>query len=45
MLVGFVRAVKQEGKGVFQHIEVEPAVNFDRLEEVVVILHRRNFDE
>lgn len=45
MLVGLVRAVKQEGKGVFQHIEVEPAVNFDRLEEVVVILHRRNFDE
>ncbi len=45
MLVGFVRAVKQEGKGVFQHIEVEPAVNFDRLEEVVVILHRRNFDD
>jgi rod shape-determining protein MreC len=45
MLVGLVRAVKQEGKGVFQHIEVEPAVNFDRLEEVVVILHRRNFDD
>lgn len=45
MLVGLVRAVKQGGKGVFQHIEVEPAVNFDRLEEVVVILHRRNFDD
>lgn len=45
MLVGLVRAVKQEGKGVFQLIEVEPAVNFDRLEEVVVILQRRDFDD
>ncbi len=45
MLVGFVRAVRPEGKGVFQSIEVEPAVDFERLEEVVVILHRRNIDE
>lgn len=45
VLVGFVRAIKQEGKGVFQHIEVEPAVDFDRLEEVLVILQRRELDE
>ena len=44
-LVGFVRAVKQEGKGVFQQIEVEPAVDFDRLEEVIVILQRRDLDD
>jgi rod shape-determining protein MreC len=44
-LVGFVRAIKQEGKGVFQQIEVEPAVDFDRLEEVIVILQRRDLDE
>lgn len=44
-LVGFVRAIKQEGKGVFQHVEVEPAVDFDRLEEVMVILHRRDIDD
>jgi len=44
-LVGFVRAIKQEGKGVFQQIEVEPAVDFDRLEEVIVILLRRDLDE
>lgn len=42
-LVGFVRAIKQEGKGVFQQIEVEPAVDFDRLEEVLVVLQRRDF--
>lgn len=46
MLVGLVRAIKQGGKGVFQSIEVEPAVDFDRLEEVVVILHqRRDLDD
>ena len=44
-LVGLVRAIKQEGKGVFQNIEVEPAVDFDRLEEVIVILKRRDLDD
>ena len=44
-LVGFVRSVKQEGKGVFQHVEVEPAVDFDRLEEVVVLLQRRDIGD
>ncbi|CAO0822551.1 Cell shape-determining protein MreC [Desulfarculales bacterium] len=44
-LAGFVRAIKQDGKGVFQQIEVEPAVDFERLEEVVVILQRRDLDE
>jgi rod shape-determining protein MreC len=42
-LVGLVRAIKPEGKGVFQNIEVEPAVDFERLEEVLVILQRRDF--
>jgi rod shape-determining protein MreC len=45
VLVGLVRMVKQEDKGVFQYIEVEPAVNFGRLEEVMIILQRRDFDD
>ncbi len=45
ILVGTVRSVKKEPKGVFQVVEVEPAVDFSRLEEVLVILHRRDFTE
>jgi rod shape-determining protein MreC len=45
MLVGLVRAVKHGGKGVFQSIDVEPAVDFERLEEVLVILHRRDLED
>lgn len=43
LLVGTVRSVTSEGKGVFQQVDVEPAVDFDRLEDVLVILHRRRF--
>jgi rod shape-determining protein MreC len=45
ILVGRVQSVVREGKGVFQEVGVEPAVDFDRLEEVLVILHRRDFGE
>ena len=45
ILVGSVRSVSQEGKGVFQKIEVAPSVDFDRLQEVLVILQRRRFAE
>ncbi len=45
ILVGTVRSVRKEAKEVFQDVEVEPAVDFARLEEVLVILHRRDFPE
>ncbi|KMY68616.1 hypothetical protein AAU61_02995 [Desulfocarbo indianensis] len=45
IMVGTVISVKKEPKGVFQLVEVEPSVDFDRLEEVLVILHRRDFME
>lgn len=45
VLVGTVSSVKKEKLGTFQKIEVEPAVDFNRLEEVLVILRRRNLDE
>ncbi len=45
ILVGTVQAVKKDGKGVFQEVEVEPAVAFDRLEEVLVILRRPDFSK
>ncbi len=45
VLVGTVSAVHKEKDGAFQRVEVAPAVDFDRLEEVLVILHRRNLDE
>ena len=44
ILVGEVRSVEKDGKGVFQSVEVKPAVDFDRLEEVLIILHRRRLD-
>jgi len=40
-LVGTVSSVTKEAKGVFQAVNVEPAVNFARLEEVIVILRQR----
>ena len=43
VLVGSVRSVSREGKGVFQKIEVTPSVDFDRMQEVLVILQRRRF--
>jgi len=42
--VGVVREVNKSAKGVFQEVWVEPAVNFDRLEEVLVLLHRRRLE-
>ena len=44
ILVGEVRSVEKDGKGVFQSVEVKPAVEFDRLEEVLIILYRRRLD-
>lgn len=38
LVVGFVRSVQREQFGLFQTIEVEPAVDFSRLEEVLVLL-------
>jgi rod shape-determining protein MreC len=43
LLVGTVQTVKQESKGVFQTVEVNPAVDFERLEEVLIVLQRREF--
>lgn len=43
LLLGTVQSVKQEGKGVFQTVEVTPSVDFDRLEEVLIVLQRREF--
>lgn len=38
LVVGYVRAVQREQFGLFQTVEVEPAVDFARLEEVLVVL-------
>ena len=38
LLVGTVREVVRGNSGLFQRVEVEPAVNFSRLEEVMVVL-------
>jgi len=38
LLVGYVSGVQREQFGLFQTIEVEPAVDFTRLEEVLVLL-------
>lgn len=45
VMIGTVLTVKKEPKGVFLVVDVEPAVDFGRLEEVLVILHRRDFME
>lgn len=38
LLVGTVQEVVRGSSGLFQRVEVEPAVNFGRLEEVLVVL-------
>ncbi|MEM9188725.1 MAG: rod shape-determining protein MreC [Myxococcota bacterium] len=37
ILVGYVREIRREEFGLFQEVEVEPAVDFSRLEEVLVL--------
>lgn len=44
-LVGKVSSIPHERKDLFIPVEVETSVDFDRLEEVAVILQRRNLDE
>lgn len=44
LFVGMVKNVEKIGKGMFLNVEVEPAVNFDRLEEVLVILRKKEFE-
>jgi len=38
LVVGYVRSVQRERSGLFQTVEVEPAVDFAHLEEVLVVL-------
>jgi len=38
LVVGYVRAVQREQFGLFQTVEVEPAVDFGGLEEVLILL-------
>jgi len=38
LLVGAVTSVSKEGYGLFQQVEVSPQVDFDRLEEVMILL-------
>jgi rod shape-determining protein MreC len=45
ILIGEVRKVDEEGRGIFQRVEVAPAVDFERLEEVVVLLYQRDFND
>lgn len=45
ILVGTVRSVHKQAKEVFQQVEVDPSVDFSRLEEALVILHRRDFPD
>ena len=44
-LVGRVKSVDQQRSDLFLPVEVETAVDFDRLEEVAIIMQRRNLDE
>ena len=39
-LVGIVKSVDRSGQNLFQTIYVEPAVDFSRLEEVLVLLEQ-----
>lgn len=43
LLVGSVTSVKSEGRGVFSQVKAEPAVDFRRLEEVLIILRQPRF--
>ncbi len=45
MLVGVVSAVHQEKDGAFKRVEISPAVDFGRLEEVLVLLRQRRLDQ
>ena len=45
ILVGTALTVEKEAKGAFMKVMVEPAVDFARLEEVLVILQRRKLDD
>ena len=45
VLVGTVSDVRQGPGGVFQIVQIDPAVDFGRLEEVLVLLHRRQLDQ
>lgn len=43
-LVGRVKAIRYDLTDLFLPVEIEPAVDFDRLEEVAVILEQRKLD-
>ncbi|MCB2188312.1 MAG: rod shape-determining protein MreC [Deltaproteobacteria bacterium] len=45
LLVGTVRTVHPQGRRVFLEVEAEPSVDFSRLEEVMVIAHKRRLEE
>jgi rod shape-determining protein MreC len=45
LLVGRVISLHKEGYGLFQKIEVAPQVDFDRLEEVLVVLREQPLTE
>ncbi|MBU1157657.1 MAG: rod shape-determining protein MreC, partial [Proteobacteria bacterium] len=45
VLVGTVSAVRQGQDGAFQRVQITPAVDFGRLEEVLVLLRRRQLDQ
>jgi len=40
LLVGTVSKVYQDQRGMFQEIEVEPAIDFSRLENVIIIMKK-----
>ena len=45
VLVGTVSACAPGACGVFQVVQITPAVDFGRLEEVLVLLRRRQLDQ
>ena len=45
LVVGYVKSVERKPYGLFQYATVEPAVDFSKLEEVFVILERRELPE
>lgn len=44
ILIGYVTEIKESPRGLFMDIKVKPAVDFDRLEEVLVIVNKNRIN-
>jgi len=39
--IGYISRIERESYGITQHVEITPLVNFDKLEEVLVLVHEQ----